>query len=586
MSNPGRVEASSVFVVSGGGRGITAQCIIRLARQYHCKFILLGRTALSEAEPSWATPDGDEAQLKKRLIEYLGAQIEKATPVKVKKLLGSLLAQREIKATLKAIEAAGGQTEYLGVDITDSAALQSSLAGAVERLGPITGIIHGAGNLADKLIENKSAEDFETVYAAKVQGLENLLQHVPPGQLHHLILFSSVAGFYGNSGQADYALANEILNKTAFLVKRQHPGCRVLSLNWGPWDGGMVTPALKEFFNQNQIEIISMEAGTQRLVDELNSDHEIVQIVVGSAIKNPVKPLDPKLKTYRLRRKLTLKDNPFLLDHQIGGNPVLPAICVINWVANACEQLYPGYSLYISEENKVLKGVVFDNTLAHDYTLELKEISKDAAVGEIVFEGVIWSKNSRGRHQYHYSARTTLRREVPAAPIYSEFNRDDSQALDGAKLYQDGTLFHGPSFQGVKRVLNISRERVTLECFLPPVSERQQGQFPVQNFNPYAVDSQLQCMLIWTRHFYQAASLPLKIQRVEQYRALPFGKIFYATLEVQTSSETGLVANVTAHDAEGRIYTRVIGSEVTISKRLNSLFAPAGGGSQSVLTSV
>ncbi|RKZ79861.1 MAG: beta-ketoacyl synthase, partial [Candidatus Parabeggiatoa sp. nov. 1] len=36
------LSSDSVFLVSGGGRGITAQCVIKLAKAFQCKFILLG----------------------------------------------------------------------------------------------------------------------------------------------------------------------------------------------------------------------------------------------------------------------------------------------------------------------------------------------------------------------------------------------------------------------------------------------------------------------------------------------------------------------------------------------------------------
>jgi hypothetical protein len=308
-----------------------------------------------------------------------------------------------------------------------------------------------------------------------------------------------------------------------------------------------------------------------------------VQIVVGSPLQADPAPLEPELKTYRIQRHLTLEANPFLLDHIIGGNPVLPAICVINWVANACEQLYPGYTFYSSENNRVLKGVVFDGTAPTDYTLELKEISKGD--GEIRFDGTIWSLKENNKIQYHYGARCTLRRKVPTPPVLKDFSLTVSEPLDGETLYLNGTLFHGPNFQGVHRVLNLARDRVTLECLLPTVTAAQQGQFPVRTFNPYAVDVQLQCLLIWARHFCQAGSLPLKIQQVDQYKTLPFGKIYYATMQVQTSSDTGLVATVFAHDAEGNVYTKVTGAEVTISERLNSLFE-ASRRTASALTSV
>ena len=94
----------------------------------------------------------------------------------------------------------------------------------VSRLGKVTGIIHGAGTLVDKLIEKKTETDFETVYTPKVAGLENMLRSVDVARLDFLVLFSSIVGFYGNVGQSDYAIANEILNKSAYLLKRKLPG--------------------------------------------------------------------------------------------------------------------------------------------------------------------------------------------------------------------------------------------------------------------------------------------------------------------------------------------------------------------------
>ncbi|MFM7366328.1 MAG: SDR family NAD(P)-dependent oxidoreductase, partial [Sphaerospermopsis kisseleviana] len=235
------ITKDQVFLVSGGAKGITAQCVIKLAQEYQCKFILLGRSS-TEPEPVWAEGYENEAELKQRIMEDFLDKGEKPTPIMVQRKYQLIYSQREIKNTLKAIEKAGGKAEYLSVDITDRNLLTEKLAPVIERLGAITGIIHGAGNLADKRIEKKTIQDFETVYTAKVQGLENLLQCVPPSQLQYLVLFSSVVGFYGNVGQADYALANEILNKSAHIIKQNYPHCHVVAINWGPWESGMVSP--------------------------------------------------------------------------------------------------------------------------------------------------------------------------------------------------------------------------------------------------------------------------------------------------------------------------------------------------------
>ena len=133
-------------------------------------------------------------------------------------------------------------------------------------------------------------------------------------------------------------------------------------------------------------------------------------------------------------------------------------------------------------------------------------------------------------------------------------------------------LFHGPSFRGVQRVLEISPERLVLEGCLPQISDAQQGQFPVQNFNPFVADVQFQSLVIWARHFYQAGSLPLSCQLGEQFKPLQFDETFYVVLEVQSSTNTNLVTNLSSYDRQGQLCNRLTGAQVTISQQLNPLF--------------
>jgi len=42
----------------------------------------------------------------------------------------------------------------------------------------VTGIIHGAGVLADKLIEKKTSEDFDAVCSTKINGIDALLKSI------------------------------------------------------------------------------------------------------------------------------------------------------------------------------------------------------------------------------------------------------------------------------------------------------------------------------------------------------------------------------------------------------------------------
>ncbi|MEA5572934.1 SDR family NAD(P)-dependent oxidoreductase [Calothrix sp. UHCC 0171] len=566
------IHNESVFVVSGGAKGITAKCTIKLAQKYPCKFILLGRSELIASEPEFAKNCFDEATLKKRIMEYLLATGTKPTPMSVQKMYNQIASNREIQQTLAAIKQAGGYAEYLSVDVTNIEVLKAQLHQATSKLGKVTGIIHGAGNLADKLIEKKTADDFEKVYTAKVQGLENLLNCVPASQLEHLVLFSSVTGFYGNIGQSDYAIANEILNKSAHLLKQQHPECHVVAINWGGWDSGMVTPELKKEFARRGIDIIPVDAGTQMLVNELNPAHQdTTQVVIGSPMILPPAPLGNELRTYRVRRRLQAEANPFLADHTIAGNLVLPATCAVSWIADTCEHLYPGYRFFCASNFRVLKGITFNENLASEHIVELQEISKIDGQ-EVELQAKIFSYNAAGKPVFHFSANPKLVREIPAAPIYENLNleADHIISLRGKEFYQQepSSLFHGASFQEMKRIVNISPEKITAECFWKPISFKQQGQFPVDWMNPYATDLSTHPLWIWLYHFHQQICLPGQMERYEQFARTPVNQLYYVSCEIQQKTTTGISANFIVHDQEGNIFSRLLGTKGIILPKL------------------
>lgn len=572
MINDTQLNSSSVVIVSGGGRGITAQCVIYLAQQYHCKFILLGRSQILDTEPEWSLSCQDESELKKQIMLHLTTQNEKPTPKKVQSLYQQLCQSREIKQTLSEIEKVGGKAEYCSVNVTDSQQLKATLRPIIQRWGEITGIIHGAGTLADKLIENKTEQDFDKVYSVKIDGLNSLLGSLEVNRLKFIALFSSFVSFYGNVGQSDYSLANEILNKYAYLLQQKYPNCHVVSIGWGPWDGGMVTPQLKQLFEQQNIKVIPQQTGAQMLAEELTQTQaKTPQIIVMS---NPISP-SPKLVTpqkhsYRLYRRLTLRGNPFVYDHVIGGNAVLPAMCALAWITNSCEQLYQGYRFLSCHNYQVLKGVVFDKSLANLYCLDLTEVEKTE--DEIKFEALIWSETAKGIPLYHYRGIINITKQVIAERKLEESIQTVTESFLNLQPYQAGVLFHQPRFQGIKKILEINKNELVFNCYLPKISTQDQGQFSVQSFNSYTADLLFQCLLVWVRKHYNSGSLPLKLNELEQFSSLPFNQEFWIKLSINEHSDTKVIANALAYNSQGKIYLEATNMEVTLSSCLNVLF--------------
>jgi len=201
MVHSDRPTAETVFLVSGGAKGITAQCVIALARRFQSKFILVGRSQFdAQPEPEWAAGKASDADLMQGAMAHLKSIGERPTPRVLKSMVRQVLSRREIAATLHAVDEAGGEATYIATDVTNLDDLRAAVAAAEPRFGAVTGILHGAGVLADKLVQDKVVSDFDRVVSVKVDGLLNLLACVPAEQLDMLVLFSSVAGFYGNVG--------------------------------------------------------------------------------------------------------------------------------------------------------------------------------------------------------------------------------------------------------------------------------------------------------------------------------------------------------------------------------------------------
>ena len=229
-----RIEENAVFVVSGRARGVTAASLLPLARNCRARLLILGRTVLNE-EAADTSSIKEADQLKKELFKRATATGATVKPAEIGAQVAGIMAQREVRANLDALRQAGAEVLYAPVDVTDVDAVTQVVDDARARWGRIDGLIHGAGVLADKRIADKTEQQFARVFETKVLGLRALLLATEDDALTTLCLFSSVAARFGNFGQCDYAMANEVLNKVALAeAGRRNGRCLVKSVNWEP----------------------------------------------------------------------------------------------------------------------------------------------------------------------------------------------------------------------------------------------------------------------------------------------------------------------------------------------------------------
>ena len=355
------VQKGEVIIVTGGGRGVTAAASVALATAYRPLLVLLGRSPEPATEPAWLASLTNDSPIKRAILDHA---VEKLSPREIEARYQAVLAGRELRATLARIEASGGRALYRSLDIRDAGAVRDLLTTIRRDHGPIRGIVHGAGVLADRLIIDKSRDQFAAVFGTKVSGLRNLLAETEGDDLRFIALFASTTGRFGRTGQADYAVANEVLNKLAQVEARRRPNCRTVSINWGPWDGGMVTTALKKLFASEGVGLIGLLEGGDFLVRELAAVDAPVEVIAlaGNVKGSDVRP-DPGLSqplTEALSLTLSVDDYPFLRSHVMDGKAVVPMAVIVEWLAHGALHGNPGFRFHGFNDLRICKGVVFD----------------------------------------------------------------------------------------------------------------------------------------------------------------------------------------------------------------------------------
>lgn len=583
-SGPPRYGSDDVIVLTGGARGVTAAVACALAEESQPTLVLLGRSAAPAPEPTWLDGVTGEAAIKRALLEHGFANAESPTPSELEATYRRYIANREVIDTIDRVTRAGSHAVYRSVDVRDGAAVSAAVADVRQNLGPICGIIHAAGVLEDRWIDDKTVEQFARVLDTKVAGLRHLLDATAQDELAFLALFSSVSGRFGRQGQVDYAMANEVLNKVAHRQASARPGCRVVAIDWGPWDGGMVTPALKRDFARSGVGVIPLRAGARSLIDELAYDGEgASEVVIGDVLPesnddDPGRPTRPVTAAQTglspvFERRLDIDRHAFLNSHVIGGYPVLPVAIMQEWLAHGALHDNPGLLLGGFEEFRVLKGVILNNG-----PRELRVVVSKIRRREESFEvDVELRSGPEGDQTAHARACAVLHSALPAPPVYARPDDIDAQnygySVDAA--YRE-VLFHGPHFHGIERIDGYSPNGLVARVRSAPAPSEWMDD-PLRSAwlgDPLLVDAGLQMGILWCHKALGSVSLPTFGARYEQYTtAFPADGVI-AILEVREHSPQRVTGDITFLDVTGTVLARMEGYAWTVDPSLRDAFRP------------
>ncbi len=551
------LDKGDLVVVSGGARGVTAAVITEVARRYQPAFLLLGRSELPD-EPHWAEGVSDSG-LKAAYLTHEKASGNKPTPRELNAACQKVSSAREVRHTLRAIESAGSSATYRAVDVRDDRRVAEAISTEVAQRGRVRGLIHGAGVLADKLLVDKTEQAFDSVFSTKVDGLASLLAAVDVAELKVFSVFSSVAGRFGNLGQSDYAMANEALTHTA--LRLAHEGVLSRSFDWGPWDGGMVTPALKRQFEARGHTVIPMELGAAFFCDELENG-EVVEVVVEG----------PRPSSGQLERTFHVDTDGYLRDHTISDSPVVPVAVVLEWMAQTAREIYPALRPSAVRDMAVLKGITLgDDGVA--VRLDWQPAAARDGMAALHFQ-ILGDPGPLGIPVIHYRAVVDLTPEFPAGEAFPGTNGLGANELGhSVEEAYDRYLFHGPMFHGIDEIVGISDQGMVAVAHASAPGDLGRAGKSWQT-DPLVVDCAMQLMVLWVRAKKSSAALPSFVKEYRQYR--PFEGRIACHLEFSQASETRGRFQATMVDESGDIVAILSDAEYTADRSLGTDFQPRG----------
>lgn len=513
-----RINAGDLVVVTGGGRGVTQRVAQSFGQRTKAHLLVLGRSPEPEVEPEWLAALASEKELKAALCKRHPDQ----KPKDIEKSYQKIMKSRQLRASLQRYEDAKVAFTYVAVDVRDRARIAQVIRQAQKKHGPVRGLIHGAGILADRLVVDKTPEQFESVYSTKVHSLRSILAAIDESELRLLGLFSSSTARYGRKGQADYAVANEVLNKLAQYYSFRLPRCRAVAFGWGPWDGGMVDEGLKRLFAEEGIGVIGLDEGATFFCDEAlaESGESSVELVIIKRMPEETKGVGSRdaatenQETMVWQQELSLDQMPILQDHVINGKGVVPLALIIEWVHSLARKAYKNLHVAAIADFKVVHGARVAPGEQLELSYYLATPTKAEHNNDMLLPFEIRSQRL-GRPLLHYKLTLVMSQKLPSDTVKIE-SIQDIYPRSTQEVYRD-MLFHGKRLQGIERIQGHSNFGMTGLVRQAPLPgdwlQRPHGQD--WGMDPLIMDSAFQMMVLWCQEYWGMPSLPLAFSSCE-----------------------------------------------------------------------
>lgn len=407
------LSSTDVLLVTGGGKGITAECALALAADGGARLAILGRS----------DPATDP----------------------------------ELAANLARMADAGIEVRYARADVTDAAAVRAAVAEVTSALGPVTAVLHGAGRNEPASLSSLDMEAFRRTLAPKLDGLAAVLDAIDGTALRLVVTFGSIIGRAGLRGEAHYATANDWLAEATAALNRRYPQCRAICLEWSVWSGVGMGERLSvvESLTREGITPITTDQGVAVLRQLLADPATPPAVVVTGraegidtvAYDQPPLPLlrfvERPLVHYPgielvVETRLASGSDPYLDDHLLDGNLLFPAVIGMEAMAQVATALRGRSERPVIEQAEFLRPIVVPRE--GETTIRIAGLASQPDLVQVAIRS---SETGFGADHFRATLRfgrteVTAGAPEPVAPDVPPVPLDPARDLYGDLLFQSG----------------------------------------------------------------------------------------------------------------------------------------------------
>jgi enediyne polyketide synthase len=534
-----------VVLVTGGAKGITAECALAFAKKYGVKLAIAGSTVLIHKDD-------------------------------------------EIQSALERYRENGIVFRYYSCDVSDRAAVTELKKQVDEDLGKITGVIHGAAVNRPRRIEQIDPAEALKEISPKLIGAINLCDSFKDGRLKLFAGFGSIIGVTGMAGNAWYGFSNEVLN----LLLQQFgsdTGTEVITPAFSVWDevGMGARMGSLAFLSKMGVLPVPREKGVERFMQLMEKESGEEQIVVSGrlggldTIPRP-RVLKPQASRYledvlyyekgieiETKVSLTLERDPYLKDHVFRGSYLFPTAFGMEAMAQAVSAVAGIHDIgYLQLENIRLSLPI---TVEPDNETEIRIRAlveeANSADGTVRVKAGI-TVDQTGFMKNHFEA-TFIINQKNAEQYSGKLPEGSLDIIPGEDLYGH-MLFQGSTFQRIKSVRSMDDRQCVFDSEAAPSASFITG-------DPYFRDTLLQSLQIILPDLI---ALPVEIEKWEIFledSAKGTRKVIAELLHKGVDIVTG---DVVAIDAKGRVveilhgYKAKIIENVQDAPRVDDLRSP------------